>query len=111
MTMSASDRDDLLLIGELLAKVCIAVPITISATFFMPPTVRRSRLERRVADGAFGGGRRQQLVLERARRGDQRQAALERAPHQHARDQQAVDLVGALEDPVHARVAVVPLGG
>ena len=31
--------------------------------------------------------------------------------NQHARDQQPVDLVRAFEDAVHARIAVVPLGG
>ena len=55
--------------------------------------------------------RRKDFVLQLPGGGYQRQVPLQRAPHQHARDQQPVDLVGPLEDPVDARVAVVPLCG
>ena len=55
--------------------------------------------------------RTEQLVLERFGRGNQRELALQRAANQHARNQQPVDFVRALEDPVHARVAEVALGG
>ena len=88
----------------------MAVPIASQCDLFHSPTVWSS-----VASGnaarRFGCGRRQQVVLERARRSNERQPAFERAPHEQPGNQQAVDLVGALEDPVHTRVAVVPLGG
>ena len=60
-----------------------------------------ARLERRTGE---------YLVLQLARSGNQRKIAFERAPDQHAGNQQAVDLVCALENAIDARVPVVPLG-
>ena len=55
-------------------------------------------------------GNGQKLVLELACRGDDRQLVLRGALGEHARNEQAVDLVGAFENPVDARVAVVTFG-
>ena len=55
-------------------------------------------------DVGVGGVR--QLSIEAHHRLHQRQLALHRALEQRAGDEQAVDLVGALEDAVDARVAV-----
>ena len=74
-------------------------------------TARVSVAEHRVVVDRAGRGDGDSISSCSALRGgDERQLALERAAYQHAGNQQAVDLVGALEDAVDARVAVVALG-
>ncbi len=51
------------------------------------------------------------LLLHLADQGHQRQTSLQRALQQRARHQQAVDLVGPLEDAIDARVAADALDG
>ena len=85
------------------------MPRIINAVFFIAPTARRSASSGS-SDG-FGDARGQQFVLQLSGRGDDRQAPLHGTFRQHAGDQQAVDLVGAFEDPVDARIPIVPFGG
>ena len=71
---------------------------------------RALRGQRRIVDRRRGR-RTQELVLQRSRRRDDRQLVLCGALGEHAGNQEAIDLVGAFENPVHARVPVVALGG
>ena len=75
----------------------------------MAETARRSASSG-PSDPRSSDGGAMSLVHQSLRRGDERQTALEGAPHEHAGNQQPIDLVRALEDAVHARVAIVALG-
>jgi hypothetical protein len=81
-----------------------------SATFLNDATQPAFGAERRVVVAGCLRRRRQHFVLQRPRRRDERQFALEAAAHQHAWDEHAVDLVRALEDPVDPGVAEIALG-
>ena len=73
----------------------------------------REHARLRAEEAVLAGGRRRrrrQLVHERHRLVEDGQLALYRPAHESAGHEQPVDLVGALEDPVHAGVTPVALG-
>ena len=103
------EREHLLLLAELLA-----VRLHGEADDGQPDLAERAGGGRRGRQRAVRRGRRrprrQQLVLQLLRGGDQGQRALDGPLDEHARDEQPVDLVRPLEDAVHPRIAVVALG-
>ena len=88
------------------------MPRTASAVFFMPGDQLRAphaSASRTMTTERAGGARSSSWSAFAAAMSGS--VALDRAPRQHAGHEQAIDLVGPFEDPVDARVAVVPLGG